>query len=125
VRGLSAGALKRLFLHDWPGNVRELQRVVERAVLLCAGERLDASDLDLAGPGGGAGAIEVGESFRAAKGRVVRQFERSYIEHLLSLCRGNVTKAAQQAGKNRRAFFELMRKYGIAASRFRESSWPT
>ncbi len=136
VRALSAGALERLFLHPWPGNVRELQHVIERAVLLAAGERLEASDLDFGrGPGeaaggassGGTGAprpIETVESFRAAKGRVVRQFERSYLEHLLALCQGNVTQAAQQAGKNRRAFFELMRKHGVSAANFRTPSEP-
>ncbi len=132
VRGLSAGALERLFLHDWPGNVRELQHVIERAVLLSAGERLEARDLDL-GLGlradadtaeGDAAASEQVESFRAAKGRVVRQFERSYLEHLLALCQGNVTQAAQQAGKNRRAFFELMRKHGVSAARFRPAPAP-
>ena len=49
----------------------------------------------------------------------MRQFERGYIERLLASCGGNVTHAAIQAGKNRRAFFELMRKHDIAAAQFR------
>lgn len=122
ARSLAPGALERLFLHEWPGNVRELQHVIERAVLLARGVMLEAVDLDLPLPASQALApIQTVESFRAAKGRVVQQFERSYIEHLLASCHGNVTQAAQQAGKNRRAFFELMRKHAIEAARFRES----
>ena len=41
------GALDRLMAHDWPGNVRELENVIQRALLLRAGERLDAGDLTL------------------------------------------------------------------------------
>ncbi len=126
VGGLTPAALERLFLYDWPGNVRELEHVIERAVLLAGSALLDAHDLDLPAPveahASACGPIRTVESFRAAKGRVVQQFERSYIEHLLARCRGNVTQAAQQAGKNRRAFFELMRKYAIEAARFRDGT---
>ena len=116
VTGLTPGALQRLLLHDWPGNVRELKHVLERAVLLADGGTLAAEDIDFAGP---AAAPPDAASFRTAKARVVEHFERSFIEHLLAAHGGNVTHAAQAAGKNRRAFFELMRKYRIASGRFR------
>ena len=123
VDGLSPLALRRLLAHDWPGNVRELQHVIERAVLLAAGPLLQAHDIevdvDLDRPGAAAGSIDTIESFRSAKERVVRQFERGYIELALTCCHGNVTQAAEQAGKNRRAFFELMRKHEIAAAGYR------
>ncbi len=113
---LSPQAVKKLLAHDWPGNVRELQHVIERALLLGKGPTLSAEDMDIAD------AAEVdhrGESFQTAKDRVVEQFERNYIEHLLSTFEGNVTHAAQEAKKNRRAFFELIRKHGIEPQRFR------
>jgi transcriptional regulator of acetoin/glycerol metabolism len=43
--GLSAEAIERLAAHDWPGNIAELQRVLERAVLLARGPRVDVEDL--------------------------------------------------------------------------------
>ncbi|MGZ5715517.1 MAG: sigma 54-interacting transcriptional regulator, partial [Caldimonas sp.] len=116
IVALSARASERLMAHEWPGNVRELQHAIERAVLLASGPTLGENDIEIAG------ALPLGAedaSFRAAKDRVVRQFERGYIERLLASCGGNVTHAAAQAGKNRRAFFELMRKHDIAAARFR------
>ena len=117
VTGVSPRALERLLVHDWPGNVRELQHAIERAVLMASGPTLAECDIDIADPDP---KQRSDESFRAAKDRVVRQFERSYIEHLLACCEGNVTRAAQHAHKNRRAFFELMRKYDIAPGRFRQ-----
>jgi len=51
--------------------------------------------------------------FREAKARAVGEFEKSYIRGLLVASQGNITKAAQQAHKNRRAFWELVRKHEI------------
>jgi len=116
VTGLTPAALQALATHRWPGNVRELQHTIERAVLLAHGPLLTAADLAL---GGQDAAAPQPDSFHAAKSRVVRQFERDFIEQLLAQHGGNVTHAAQAAKKNRRAFFELMRKHRIEAQRFR------
>ncbi|WP_081930935.1 MULTISPECIES: sigma-54-dependent transcriptional regulator [Lysobacter] len=121
--GFSYGALERLLRHDWPGNVRELKHVIERAVLLSSGQVLVAEDIEIepASPdlplprSFGLAA----DSFRAAKQRVVEDFERGYVEHLLAAHAGNVTHAAMAAKKDRRAFFELMRKHRIEPKRFR------
>src|SRR4030081_1162513 len=45
IAGVSQSAYQRLFNHPWPGNVRELQNVIERAVLLAKGERIEPVDL--------------------------------------------------------------------------------
>lgn len=41
----TANALDRLMAHDWPGNVRELDNVIQRALLLRMGDRIEADDL--------------------------------------------------------------------------------
>ena len=46
VIGCTTEALDRLRSYAWPGNVRELENIVERAMILVKGERLEASDLD-------------------------------------------------------------------------------
>ena len=115
---LGHAALRKLLCHDWPGNVRELQHAIERAVLMAAGSVIDEHDVQLTDA---QGVIGEEASFRAAKARVVEQFERSFIEQRLLECDGNVTRAARDARKNRRAFFALMRKHSIEPERFRSS----
>jgi two-component system, NtrC family, response regulator GlrR len=122
-QSLSDGALARLAQHDWPGNVRELAHVVERAVLLSNGPLVQAQEIEIDGQVtqatqaiGPATAALAPCSLRAAKAQLVADFERRSIEQLLAQHAGNITQAAQAAGKNRRAFFALMRKYQIEGS---------
>ncbi len=52
-------------------------------------------------------------NFRRAKSRVVEHFERAYLEELLRKHAGNVSQAARDAGKDRRVFGRMMKKYDI------------
>jgi hypothetical protein len=61
------------------------------------------------------------EPFRAAKARIVTDFERRYLKTMLRHHQGNISKAARAADKNRRAFWQLMRKHEIAAEPYRAS----
>ena len=45
VKGFSDESLDRMSKYAWPGNVRELENAVERAVVVCRGEEIAASDL--------------------------------------------------------------------------------
>lgn len=116
-------ALARLSMHHWPGNVRELRHVIERAVLLGQETTLCAADIDIDLAAPKAPDCTLAVSFRDAKKRVVDDFERSYIEQLLIAHSGNITIAARTAKKDRRAFFELMRKHRIEPQRFRIHSF--
>lgn len=113
---LSSSALDRLLAHNWPGNVRELGHVLERATLLASSQLLEAEDIDLPAP---ATPLACPQDFQSQKTRLVQKFERSYVEGLLRSTHGNIAEAARQAGKNRRAFFELIRKYQIPAALYR------
>ncbi len=114
---LSTQAFHRLTVYDWPGNVRELEHVIERAVVLCDGSVLEASDLVLPTP-----VESQHDSLQQAKAKEIARFEKNYIQGLLSACRGNITRAAQVAKKNRRAFWELIRKHKIDVEKFRSST---
>ncbi|HEY5895476.1 MAG TPA: sigma-54 dependent transcriptional regulator [Chthoniobacterales bacterium] len=110
----SDDAMEQLLRYNWPGNVRELEHVVERAVVMSGGRAVFVRDIDLPG-------LEdtLPNDFRSAKLRTISEFERAYIEGLLSVHRGNISGAARAAGKNRRSFWELIRKHGIVAERYR------
>ncbi len=116
---LSAAALARLQAHDWPGNVRELAHVIERAALLAPGDCIELEQVEIDGAEASVPPPARSESLRDAKARLVEDFERRFVEQLLCQHGGNITQAAGAAGKNRRAFFELMRKYRIDSASFR------
>src|SRR6266446_1817012 len=108
-KNLSLAALSRLLSHSWPGNVRELQNVLLRAIVLSDRDSIEASDLDL--PEEGYPAED--QSFRAMKSRVVWRFEHDFLATVLRAHEGNVSRAASAVKKNRRAFWELLRKHGL------------
>jgi transcriptional regulator of acetoin/glycerol metabolism len=54
---------------------------------------------------------------RDAKERLVDQFERSYVLHLLERARGNVAAAARLAGVDRVTLFRTMKRHGIRPTR--------
>ena len=117
VANLSDEALHLLMVHSWPGNVRELEHVIERAVVLCHGETIQSRDVLLTNSTLSARR----ESLQEAKAKEIARFEKSYIQGVLSICRGNITKAAQVAQKNRRAFWQLIQKHQIDVQRFKSA----
>jgi two-component system response regulator GlrR len=109
VSGFDVDAVHMLTNYDWPGNVRELEHVVERAVLLCEGTHIRPCDVQLP-----SSAVPRSLSVREAKALQVERFERQYLTDLLDVHGGNISRAARAARKNRRAFFELLRKHGLS-----------
>jgi DNA-binding NtrC family response regulator len=53
-------------------------------------------------------------NFQRARRRMIENFEQRFVKELLRKHRGNVTHAAQKAGKDRRDFGRLIKKYGIS-----------
>jgi len=109
ARELTPGAIQRLLSHPWPGNVRELENVIQRAVLLCPTAAIDTPQLSLPARPDEAG----GTSFKHLKAHAVHEFEHHYLAGLLREHDGNISASARAAGKNRRAFWELLRKHGL------------
>jgi DNA-binding NtrC family response regulator len=102
--------LEAFLRHGWPGNVRELRNAVERCVALPT----LADDGDPPGEGEGEGAGAGAESYRAARARAMRVFERQFIWPLMIRSNGNVSQAARQAGMDRVNLIKLLRKHGFA-----------
>jgi DNA-binding NtrC family response regulator len=125
VTGLTEEATQMLTRHSWPGNVRELQHVVERGVALASGSEIDVADLPenlgqmSKRSGGNRLAVDrLHLPFKDAKESIVEDFERNYIEHLLSNHSGNISRAAEASGIDRRSLHRLLVKHEIDASSF-------
>ncbi len=122
VRTLAPEALELLCGYRWPGNVRELENAVERAVVLCRGEAVAASDLPPAvtghtaplvreAPAAGEEAQWLALSYAAAKDQALRRFEKGYVDALMKACDSNISAAARRAGMDRSNFKRVLRKY--------------
>jgi DNA-binding NtrC family response regulator len=112
VAGIAAPAMIRLRDHDWPGNVRELENVVRQAVVLARSAIIGVAELHLGSepPSGDRSGME---PFKVAKSRAVAMFERTYLQQLLVRCDGNISRAAREAGKDRRALFAVLKRHGL------------
>ena len=95
--------------------MRELEHVVERAVLFSDNSIIREADIVLQHQNGPAGMAP----FKEAKATVVNKFERDYLENILLAYHGNITHAAEAAQKNRRAFWQLIRKHRIDVQKFK------
>ena len=117
VRELLAG-------YDWPGNVRELRNVLERALLLCPGDRIEVEHLPvdkMTASWGAADAID--EDTNTASGALPDRwtFERNRILAALKQCKQNQTRAAGVLGVSRRTLTTWLDKYDVPRPRKRSS----
>jgi two-component system response regulator GlrR len=107
--GFTPEARSALLSEPWPGNVRELAERVRQAIRLVGGGAITAEALLLAADG------ENVPSFKEAK----RAFETRYVVGLLRRCGGNISRAARLAKKDRKDFYDVIRRTGIDPSEFR------
>jgi two-component system response regulator AtoC len=112
ITGVSPAAAALLMTYGWPGNVRELRNVVERAMLLTEGDRLEAHDF---------GALQArvgsGDPFELpATGVALEELERSLVVQALKRSGGNQTKAAALLGINRDQIRYRIEKFGLSAT---------
>ncbi|MFZ5785934.1 MAG: sigma-54 interaction domain-containing protein, partial [Acidobacteriota bacterium] len=99
---LSKGALDLLTGHSFPGNVRELENVIEAAVALAAGARVEAEDVRYAMGVRQAGAVAEGTLDDVVRAHVLRTLER---------CGGNRSAAAQELGIDRSTLYRMLLRY--------------
>jgi two-component system, NtrC family, response regulator GlrR len=128
---LSADAERALVAYSWPGNVRELENVIQRSTAMTAADMITEADLGLAASAGEGAPIPQDHAtpgadrpdsqlppFNEAKRAVVDAFERDYLRQALRAHRGNVSRAAQSARKERRDFGRLLKKHQLDPREF-------
>lgn len=108
VRGFTPAAMHRLMAYTWPGNVRELENVVEKAVVMTRQDMVAPDLLPIVGLSSDIGLKPLTEA--------KEEFERSYLRNVLQMTGGNISRAAQFAGRYRADFYKMLKKYGLHPS---------
>jgi two-component system response regulator GlrR len=113
IKGLTPAAMQRLMLHDWPGNVRELENTIEYTVAMTQQDMITEEFI-----------LQTRTSIPQESLKPIKEardeFEKKYLIQLLELCEGNVTKAANLAGKYRADFYDLLKKHELSAGDFKK-----
>ncbi|MES2337915.1 MAG: sigma 54-interacting transcriptional regulator [Pseudomonadota bacterium] len=106
-------ALEQLVRHDWPGNVRELENVIQRAMLLCRGDRIDLTDIIFDRPTTAAPIFSSNDDEEPATlGKVVQMSEFAAIRETLAACGGSRIETAKRLGISERTL-----RYRLAKAR--------
>ncbi len=137
VNSITTEALKVMMNYEWPGNVRELINVIERAILLCQGDKITLKELpdDMCGKttlnlsnGNTTQDMEPyiriphdwkNTKFKKFKKEVVQNAEIIYFSNVLKDANGKIVDAARKAGIQPRALFGKMRDLGLKKEDFK------
>jgi two-component system NtrC family response regulator len=106
ITGFTSQAVAAIENYEWPGNVRELENRVKRAVIMADGKKIKPEDLEL---NSDKDQKEGYLSLKAAR----ENLDKVMILKALSVCQGNLSKAAKELGVSRPTLYDLMEKVGI------------
>lgn len=112
LKGITPGAIQKLMLYDWPGNIRELENTIEYAMAM-SHQGLIMEDIILH-------TKDVLDKLHPLK-EARDAFEKGYLINLLELTKGNISKAAELAGKYRADFYNLLKKHNIKPENFKSN----
>jgi transcriptional regulator with GAF, ATPase, and Fis domain len=106
--GPPADLLRKWERDSWPGNVRELRNTIARQIAL--GDLAPAHEQAASSRSGDVidEVIRGGLPFVRAREKVMDEFQRRYLEHVLAEAGGDTAKAAAHSGIARR-YFNLLR----------------
>ncbi len=109
VEGLSPEALQAMKEYSWKGNIRELQNVLEKAVILSEGSRIETLDmapqqtLDMVPP----------QTLEAANDETLEMAEKMAIRQAMERYNGNLSLVAKALGVSRPTLYRKLEKYGL------------
>lgn len=111
VKNISSSALQLLAQSAWPGNVRQLENVIEKVTALSNTPIISDAAINRALTN----QEEIIPNFNEARA----EFESRYLIKVLQITEGNVSQAAQIAGRNRTDFYKLLKKHNLEAAQYK------
>jgi two-component system response regulator GlrR len=115
VKKIMPEVMQRFMLYDWPGNVRELENVMEYAVAMTSQDIITQDCI----PPLGSKHISPQVDRKILK-EAKEDFEKGYIKQVLTLTKGNISKAAQLLGIFRADLYHLIKKYELKLKDYRK-----
>ena len=112
VRDVTDAGIAKLMSYHWPGNVRELENVIERSLVMCSGERLDAADIKLEMAPRSRAQADQADHF-LPDGLTLDQYEQDLIREALRRADGNKSQAARLLGLTRNALRYRLTQMGL------------
>jgi DNA-binding NtrC family response regulator len=123
IRDIEPEAMSMLMVREWPGNVRQLENVIERGVIMCGSDRITLEDLVSERahiqPSPYLDETIFHLPFKEAKEAVIRAFHRHYVHSILQQNKGNISRAAEQAGLKRQYLHRIIKQEEIDADGFK------
>jgi DNA-binding NtrC family response regulator len=106
---LARETLRAFMTQAWPGNVRELRNAVERALSIGMAPKAPEEAPPQAAA---AQTIDLSVPLKAGLDRLIDDYERAYVTAALEKTGGNVTRAAELAGVNRKFIQRALHRFG-------------
>lgn len=111
---LTDTAKRELLAYHWPGNIRELRNLIERLVIVSDLDAISQSQVfSHKATFSSADALENAFSLAAGQSysEALSNFEKHYLEQVIHLCGGNITKAAEHMGVHKSVLYRKLKKY--------------
>ncbi len=106
VTGLTYKAADLLLNHSWPGNIRELQNVIEYAIALSSGDKIDVDDLP------SQLRHTIPHLLDPARNRTLKEIEQEYITAMLSATSNNKVRTAKRLDISTATLYRKLKEYG-------------
>ncbi len=126
LKRISSEVMDLLMKQPWPGNVRELENILVQGILYSKSDTLMMSDIPIKALSQKNRSLTGVEDhsltslpYKAAKEKILRDFNHDYIGARLSMSKGNITQAAKHCRMDRQALQQIMRRFDIDPKLFR------